>query len=274
MSTRKEIESIKGEKVDIGIINNLNAFKSDNFIDCYDETNRNTRFKSWEWCHLAILEGKKEYNKDITNKDRDLIIDFLSLHLAFYLASWGMLRNSFILQRDYKCHKIAVKYILDPMYDSLWDFNPSDITEDKIKEIYNLIFDKDNGIYFKIKNSYKENNNSNDIPTHTLVTKILLGTFACIPAFDELLIDAITYCKDYSENKDAFNNLNTNIEKYTQNDFFQLCKFANKNKNELIVKSNIDENSFNYPIMRCIDAYFWEIGLKIGKLIKNKKTKK
>ena len=41
----------------------------------------NHRFKSWEYCYTAF-----------GNLDS---VDYLSLHLAFYLASWGMYRGEF-----------------------------------------------------------------------------------------------------------------------------------------------------------------------------------
>lgn len=58
---------------------------------------KNHRLKSWEHCYSQF---KVMFEKDSLC---DTDIDYLSLHLAFYLASWGMYRgSSFILERDYK----------------------------------------------------------------------------------------------------------------------------------------------------------------------------
>ena len=47
--------------------------------------------------------------------------DYLSLQLAFYLASWGMYRgSSFLLQKDYKVHEAVVKELLDSKYNCLF----------------------------------------------------------------------------------------------------------------------------------------------------------
>ena len=47
--------------------------------------------------------------------------DYLSLHLAFYLASWGMYRgSSFLLQKDYKVLVPIVEEVLKPEYDCLF----------------------------------------------------------------------------------------------------------------------------------------------------------
>ncbi|MDI2587255.1 hypothetical protein OR571_09100 [Psychrobacillus sp. NEAU-3TGS] len=41
-----------------------------------------------------------------------MVADHACLHLAFYLASWGMLRNSFLLQRDYKVHQKFLRNVV------------------------------------------------------------------------------------------------------------------------------------------------------------------
>ena len=56
------------------------------------------RYNSWNHCYEAF----------VTLKDEKL----LSLHLGFYLASWGMYRGSSkLLNRDYLVHVEAVKII-------------------------------------------------------------------------------------------------------------------------------------------------------------------
>ncbi|MFT8351735.1 hypothetical protein [Clostridium saccharoperbutylacetonicum] len=59
------------------------------------ESDENARYLSWEHCYKVFQEA---HNR-ATLTDND--IDYLVLHLAFYLASWGMLRDSsFLLQKD------------------------------------------------------------------------------------------------------------------------------------------------------------------------------
>ena len=65
----------------------------------------------WEHCysHFIKARGSKEID-----------YDYLSLQLAFYLASWGMYRgSSFLLQKDYKVHIPVVKELLNEKYDVL-----------------------------------------------------------------------------------------------------------------------------------------------------------
>ena len=44
------------------------------------------------------------------SKENDVNLDYLSLQLAFYLASWGMYRgSSFLIQKDYRVHIPVVR---------------------------------------------------------------------------------------------------------------------------------------------------------------------
>lgn len=215
------------------------------------EGGQNTRYKSWEWCHDAFLKYKKTYNKSNNEVEKNEIVEFLSLHLAFYLASWGMYRgSSFLLQRDYKAHKKAVTYVLEKQYDVLWNYAPN---ETNIENAKHLIFDKDKGIYWRIKKSYEP-----DIATETLTTKILMGTFGCVPAFDRFLKEGIsTYI---SLNGDVIDGstLNKTIEDKRYDTFVALAKLAIKNKHDFTVSS-----TFIYPPMKCVDMYLWEIGYEL-----------
>ena len=79
----------------------------------YDQlrSDENGRFRSWEHCYSHFMNARRQANPDF---------DYLSLQLAFYLASWGMYRgSSFLLQKDYRVHIPAVKVILDSKYDLL-----------------------------------------------------------------------------------------------------------------------------------------------------------
>ena len=70
------------------------------------------RYLSWEHCYTQFYEAKQ--NPEKAN------VDNLSLHLAFYLASWGMYRgSSFLLQYDYTIHYSVVEEILKKEYDKL-----------------------------------------------------------------------------------------------------------------------------------------------------------
>ena len=76
--------------------------------ECYDsmEDDPHHRYLAWEYCHEAFRLNRRP--------QIDATIDYLCLHLAWYLASWGMLRNSFLMQKDYKIHADVVRLIYQP----------------------------------------------------------------------------------------------------------------------------------------------------------------
>ena len=49
----------------------------------------------------------------------DSYMDYLCLHLAWFLASWGMLRNSFLMGYNHTVHKTAIEKIIDEKYNDL-----------------------------------------------------------------------------------------------------------------------------------------------------------
>ncbi len=75
----------------------------DKIISFYDlmAEDEHHRYKSWEHCFSYF--DKKEIDTNIA-----------CLHLAFYLAIWGMYRgSSFLLWKDYLIHIEVVKEILN-----------------------------------------------------------------------------------------------------------------------------------------------------------------
>ena len=60
------------------------------------KADKHSRYMSWEHCYSEFLNARDRYEYS------DDAIDNLCLHLSVYLASWGMYRNSFLLQKDYK----------------------------------------------------------------------------------------------------------------------------------------------------------------------------
>ena len=228
-----------------------------------------TRYRSWEWCYSAFKQNKEKYKKAKTDEEKMIIVDHLSLHLGFYLASWGMYRgSSFLLQRDYKAHIKAVKYILEADCEKLWEYVPEEKCDGKKSDCNNYLFGKE-GLYERIRSSYDDKTDSFmeydlesggalDIASDTLVTKILMGTMGCVPAFDRFLKKGISWLKEYHGYK--------NITQSIENDgatFEVLEEIAIKYKDYL----KIDGNETLYPVMKCLDMFLWQVGFELD--IKN-----
>jgi hypothetical protein len=98
------------------------------------------------------------------------------LQLGFYLASWGMYRGgTHILDRSAKFLETVIKEIVKAD-DDLWQID-LEYTPANREVITN--FGKDLRKKWKAIDEWP-----GDQPTDTLITKIMLGVFGCVPAFD------------------------------------------------------------------------------------------
>lgn len=255
----------------------------DEFIKSFNKlkgelnSNANSRYLSREYCYGKFHEAFDNLNK--LNDDDYLN---LSLHLSFYLASWGMYRgSSFLLQFDYKIHLQTVKLILKDKYKPLIGYN-WDKDDKNYSSNLNLLFGSE-GLINLIKEKYepfrKEVENE-DEPTKQaisdiLVTKILLGTLGCVPAYDEMLKRALKFGKDvYGENKENIEN--KFIQKFGKKSFEVLVDFYSINKDilekEIGTLTLKDLPSIEYPQMKLLDMGLWKLGLE--KLKENGKIEK
>ena len=233
---------------------------------CNLEKDENHRYRSWEHCYIIFQDAFKKYD-DLT----DEIKDILSLHLAFYLASWGMYRGStFLLQKDYK--------VFYPVVDLLIR-EKNQFTEKKIKDLLKNGNDTDIKKYvenyFKFDEKLHEKLDEVRKPidinaTDTLKTKIILGTYGVIPAYDKYFKDGVI-ASQQTIKKDLKRKL---IANYSKNSVTKLLKFAKENLPELqSIKKEIRDyqiknnykNQVDYPIMKILDMCFWQIGYNISK---------
>lgn len=202
--------------------------------DCYDgiASDPNHRYLSWEYCHEAF----KKYRQ---NRD-DAAEDLLCLHLAWYLASWGMLRNSFLMQKDYKIHAAVVKLLYQPEWEMLWD-----ITADKLAQEWyaNRIIK----LCEAITEAYVASGAG--IPTETLLTKILLGTIGCVPAYDRYFKKALSLTGAASQSCNS-------------RSLMALGKLYIDRKDEFEALRRHCSDRVEYPAAKVIDMCFFEYGFQ------------
>ncbi len=87
-------------------------------------------------------------------------------------------------------------------------------------------------------------------PTDTLLSKILLGTLGCVPAYDRYFRDAVRGNKVASGS-------------FSKNSILSLCKFYEENEIELEkvrAGMKLECSGIEYPQMKLLDMAFWEIG--------------
>lgn len=95
------------------------------------------------------------------------------LHLAFYLASWGMLRGSTrLLQKSVRFLDPLVRWIASTE-KAQWDIDANQYTPENI------------AVLLDMKSQIMKALGEDARPSDTLVTKIMLGVFGCVPALDE-----------------------------------------------------------------------------------------
>lgn len=202
----------------------------------------NGRYRSWEYCYSHFFYARG-------NKDAD--VDYLSLQLAFYLASWGMYRgSSFLLQKDYKIHISVVQELLKEKYDPLMGIECAELKTDSNQHLLEELNTFLSAYYDKIRRQVKEQDLKNQL-SYTLITKILMGTMGCVPAYDRYFISGIKNQKIATGN-------------YNINSVLQLINFYENNADRLEpVRKEMKVYDLSYPQMKILDMGFWQIGFDL-----------
>lgn len=204
----------------------------------YNETivDPHGRYLSWVHCYKAFCE-----NRNTTNEET---IDHLALHLAFYLASWGMYRgSSFLLQKDYKVHIPVVRIILEEKYNPLLGISAEELQ----KKCYLALL---NEISMRIRRSYAAEQPAFDgtinNTTNTLVTKILLGTLGCVPAYDRYYVQSVK-------------NRGISSGNYNSNSVAAVARFYCQNIETFEkLRKELSLSEVEYPPMKLMDMCFWQ----------------
>lgn len=204
---------------------------------------KNGRYKSWEHCYIHFMNARKEQSPNL---------DYLSLHLAFYLASWGMYRgSSFLLQKDYLVHIPAVEEILKPQYNQLAGIECKEYLKDKNLDLLQKLNEALANIYNPIRLSVRKGEPKNNLSS-TLITKVLMGTLGCVPAYDRYFISGV-------KNKGVSSGI------YSSRSILKLAKFYENNRVQFeSVRKEMKVNDLTYPQMKILDMGFWQIGFNLA----------
>ena len=197
------------------------------------------RYRSWEHCYKCFHDARNNPAPDY---------DYLSLQLAFYLASWGMYRgSSFLLQKDYKVHTTIVKEILKPSYDCLFGLDCADLRKKEVQQKLDNLTKFMERYYEAIRINVREGESKNKLSS-TLITKILMGTLGCVPAYDRYFIEGIKDQKISTGN-------------YGLKSLLNLVEFYECNLDKLEeARKNLKVYDLQYPQMKLLDMGFWQIG--------------
>ncbi|HEV3261862.1 MAG TPA: hypothetical protein VG013_33740 [Gemmataceae bacterium] len=167
-----------------------------------------------------------------------------ALQLGFYLASWGMYRGStFLLQHAYTVHVGVVDCLASSRFAPLWERDFGSEADDV--ELVPVILEAAEAI----SKAYRQFGQ----PTETLVTKVLLGTFGCLPACDQYFVAG------FRRAGLGYSYLNAKFVR-------KLLDFSRKHLTELrSEQADIrDHSGAHYPLMKLTDMYFWQLGYEAG----------
>jgi hypothetical protein len=194
------------------------------------------RYRSWEHCY-GFFQG---HSRTEIFQQRDTA----ALQLGFYLASWGMYRgSSFLLQSAYTVHLGVIDRLVEPGFSGLWEreigSDPSDV------ELIPIVLNAAQAV----RDAYADYGE----PTDTLLTKILLGTFGCLPACDRYFIEG------FKNRGFSFAYLNFPFVE-------RILHFCTQHVAELRSEQARIKKScgVHYPLMKLVDMYFWQIGYDLG----------
>jgi len=159
------------------------------------------RYASFDFCYNYFYSF---YRRNKLNESADeKNLQMSCLQLGFYLASWGMMRgSSFLLEKSVKNYKNLIVAI-SKMNPKLWEIDVDKYDEDNIRLLLNC------------KQQIIEVLGKENKPSDTLITKIMLGVFANIPAYDQYFRKSLKLHsvnkksllkikKFYNENKETF----------------------------------------------------------------------
>lgn len=207
----------------------------------YEDARRdkNGRSRSWEHCYRVFRDARTDPSPDY---------DYLSLHLAFYLASWGMYRgSSFLLQKDYKVLVPVVEEILKHEYDCLFGLACADLREAEVQGSLEKLRDYIAEHFGPIRDEVA----GREVPTPVspvLITKILMGTLGCVPAYDRFFQDGVATYK-------------VTTREYSLKSVLKLVDFYEAHNDRLEdARRGMRVGDLTYPQMKLLDMGFWQVG--------------
>lgn len=149
--------------------------------------------------------------------------------------------SGFLLHRDYTVHKRTVEALFSQRFSELWKHEIGAHAGDS--EYTPLVLEA----VTAVRESYRSLGEASD----TLVTKVLLGTLACIPACDRFFKDGLR------NSRIPYAYVNAALLK-------RMVDFCTEYHGELRQEQARIHSSGGayYPLMKLVDMYFWQIGFE------------
>lgn len=184
--------------------------------------NADHRYASFDYCYNYFNKFKDK--RELASQNN---LEMSCLHLGFYLANWGMFRNSELTQKSLKYYVPIIKWLSHECPDEIWRIDVNNYNEEKI-ELLKSVYKRLNTLFAEI-NKYRL----------TLITKTMLGVWGNTPAFDKYFIKTF---KGNFKSKPAFTSFNSTA-------LIALKNFYTENKT-LIEELRRGYGKFNFRIKK------------------------
>jgi hypothetical protein len=197
------------------------------------------RYSSFDFCY-NYFSKEIDFTEDMEKS---------CLELAFYLASWGMFRgSSFLLQKSAKYFEKAIEYI-NLLDKKTWNIDVGNYSDENMEELIE--------IYNKLDRMVVEGWSR----SITLVTKIMLGVFGFVPAYDEYFCNTF---RILSKGNCGFRSFNKESLKMIKQFYEQNIDIIDKLSKDLFTNDFITGNKTktNYTKAKIIDMYGFSYSLK------------
>jgi hypothetical protein len=125
------------------------------------------RYTSFDYCYNHFQSHR---GRDVAELASPSGMELSCLHLGFFLASWGMLRGSTALLRRSIKHYTPLVDVIASVNPRVWEIDAHAYTDESIQ----LLLEAASQLSTALPEGASD----------TLVTKIMLGVFGCVPAFD------------------------------------------------------------------------------------------
>ena len=195
------------------------------------------RYRSWDHCYGYFQRNPPE----AIAADRDLA----ALQLGSYLASWGMFRpKGFIFDYTYTIHREVIDVFVDRRFADLRQREFGAEANDL--ELVPLI----QAAATAIRDAYRQFGGATD----TLVTKVLLGTFGCLPAFDRF------FNRGWEDA--GFKPKTPTLKAWFFQQVFDFCRenLVELREEQAQVERGVYGVGMRYPLMKLVDMYFFQTG--------------
>ena len=201
-----------------------------------------SRNHAWHLCYQFFKDNYKEIiiATHTQNNEKQNILDFAALNLAYYLINWGMGRNKVISNHNYRIYR---ELIVDLFIKSNLHKDVNQENLDNAKSVITKWYQK----------YIHDDNKKNEEPWESLSTLIIMGIFGNVPAFTSNFKKGIKKHNRYRD-KHKYKKRLQNI--YNFENIEALKEF---NKQENIYNDEL-VNKWSYTREKLIDTCFYELG--------------